>query len=166
MKNLSEINTVRDENLGDIPSASPSSPLRDPICDRTMVDTLLEAMFAQEVFDDGVSPSNTITTKASISGLFYTLRFKRVFNNVFVTGRLSSTAGGSLNAQTIGTIINEYYRPKSGYSQNIIATREDNTGNVMQLQFQSSGNIVALHQSGTLQIGVGYNINGFYYTGD
>ena len=41
MATLAQLQTIRDNNLGDTAPASPHTPLRDPVCDRAVMDALL-----------------------------------------------------------------------------------------------------------------------------
>ena len=166
--NRAALEAIRDSNWGDTAPDSPSTPLRDPVCDRTIFDTLLDEAFSLPVYDNGTAPDNTITTKVTISGFSYKMHFKKGLGNYyFVKGWVKATSGGvDIDGVTIANISNTEFIPEilSGINQNVYAFAEDSSAPVLHLRFNNAGTIVGSHAMASLEIGVNYEFNAVIYT--
>lgn len=126
MSTKAELEAIRDANWGDTAPASPSTPLRDPVCDRTVFDALIAELYSsekQEVTGGGSGAgSNTIVNGTMpISGTSYNLFFKKIGNEVILQGYFQNLSGSSVAGNaTIFNLFNTQYRLKSG-SYGIIA---------------------------------------------
>ena len=98
-----QFETLRDNNLGDTAPSSPSTPLRDPVCDRTIFDTIVSELFSavhENIYNSGTETGDILTHVAT--NFAYGLTLKKVGNIVHIKGFIDSSAG----TNAAGTIIN------------------------------------------------------------
>lgn len=103
MSTKAQLETLRDNNLGDTAPSSPSAPLRDPVCDRTMFNAIVAEMFSalhENIYNSGTETGNVLSHSAT--NLAYNLTLKKVGNIVYIKGFIDSSAG----TNAAGTIIN------------------------------------------------------------
>ena len=158
---------LRDNNLADDCPASPSTPERDPICDRNVFNGLINTIFPNVIKETGVSPDNTITMKSSLAGLTYNFYFRKVGNVVQFNGDIKFTSGTTVNNELVFTIVNDEFKPRTGFNQSVYGYKESLNKDILKLLFFHSNNEVRVrHAVGTLEIGIAYQFNCFYYVND
>ena len=114
--NLADFQSLRDANWGNTCPASPSTPLRDPVCDRNIFDAILAELFASEKEELTANSGNTIMSgTVPIAATNYQLYFKKIGNEVIVQGYFNNVSGATISANTtIFSLSNTGYRLKSG----------------------------------------------------
>ena len=145
-----------------------TSPKRLPIKDRQVADLIVDEVYADAVSDTGVAPNNTITTKQTIGGVTfsYSFKFRKSGNIVHVTGRIAVTTGSSINDAVVAQLNSSEFYPITGNAI-VFLDKENTSGQSLQLIINStSGTITAKHTAGTLDSGIGYIANFFYFTNE
>lgn len=165
MATLAQLQTIRDNNLGDTAPASPHTPLRDPVCDRAVMDALLAELYAPTINDYKTSSgtSQTITT-TTITGLQYYLFISKVGNKVFINGSITNLSGSIISAGTpLVSFTNSLYNAKTSMAQTLPVNIRigSTTANRNSIIFTSNANILTSEDMANNDI---YAFNGVYFT--
>lgn len=148
---LTELQAIRDANLGDTPSASPSSPLRDPVCDRNVFNKILEDLFPALETDS--QSTETFTTKAN-SLWSYSIKIKKHGNTAILTGTATKNSGSTSAGLEVFSWKANKYKPLTGMNSQILKTQVFTGGNVGEFVFDDTG----LNFAGTVVIGNTYQL--------
>jgi hypothetical protein len=97
MSTLSQFNTARDNNLGDTAPDSPSTPLRDPVCDRTIFNLIKDEFFSSIIQD--TQATTNVFTKIS-TAITYKASAKKVGNAVTFMIAIINTSGSTIATNT------------------------------------------------------------------
>lgn len=117
---LLEFQTIRDNNWGNTCPASPSTPLRDPVCDRTVFDALMAEIFSTEFHEQNGNSGNTICNPTVATGISYNLFFKKTGNSVWVSGYITNASGAAITPSVVlVAITNAEYQQRSGVGSGI-----------------------------------------------
>jgi len=116
MSTKAQFETARDSNLGDTAPASPSTPLRDPVCDRTIFDLIKNEFFSPIV--EETETTTAVLTKIK-TGISYKINVKKLGNIVFIRGYIYNGTGSTISPQTLIDITNSEYFPKSYSSESV-----------------------------------------------
>lgn len=106
-----QFEALRDNNLGDTAPSSPSTPLRDPVCDRTTYNAVIAEFFAAQIEDTKVT--NNVATVIGV-GYNYNLIICKKGNKVDFNVNVENVSGSALvNASvSIFKITNTLFIPK------------------------------------------------------
>jgi hypothetical protein len=119
--------TIRNQNWGDTAPASPSTPLRDPECDRAVYDSVIDGFFQAPVDNLLGNSGNTIVSPTASALSAYTLEFKKISgNDVRVKGYFtvgaSNISGGT---GVVFTLINSDYQAKTNTQSTLSCKQAD-----------------------------------------
>lgn len=110
MSTKAQLEAIRDTNWNDTATDSPSTPLRDPVCDRTIFDALVSELYPTAVVDS--ETLETYTTKSG-SNIDYDLTIIKQGNICHLKILLDNTTGSTLSAQSIFTWKSSEFKPKA-----------------------------------------------------
>jgi hypothetical protein len=152
--------TLRDNNLGDTCPSSPSAPLRDPICDRNIFNSLLDEIYGDNQLNDTQATTNVVTLV--LANTIYNLTFTKYGSKVHVFGSIKRNASSIPNNSVIANITNSEFAPLSG-KQFRLNGFFDGSNNIIPFVFENTGT-PRIRNFKVVPITEEYYINGFYLT--
>lgn len=166
MATLAQLQTLRDNNLGDTFPSSPSTPLGDPICLRNTFNAILEELFPPVIHDFKTNTIFNLVVFSPSSGIELDIKVSKSGNKVFLNGSFTNKTGSSLySGYALVAIVNSLYGQKTGLDQVIpVIKRNGNTDlNQTTPLFITGNNIITSNSVGNNETLI---FNATYFTND
>ena len=163
-----QFEALRDNNLGDTAPGSPSTPLRDPVCDRTTYNAVIAEFFAAQI-EDTQGTTNVATAELADTTAGYRIAFCKRGNIVFYNGYLVNVSGAILANPTFLKITNAEHLPKPDTRGFTLVPTWVNASSyppglkIINTEGSTRGFFVVL---GALAVGASIHFSGFYYVND
>ena len=166
MATLAQLQTIRDNNLSDACPSSPSAPLRDPICDRSVMNALLSEFYSPVINDIKNDTTTSLTVFSPSTGIQFDIKVSKTGNKVFLNGSITNKKGANIaSGEALIAIISSEYQQKTGLVQVIPVIKRTGTTdlNTSTPLFVVGNNIITSNIVANNEILI---FNSVYFTND